>query len=315
MKYDIYFHNDFDGRASAAVMLAFLRSRGDDIAHYVPVTYGYEKPWLKEDLAKKKNPAIVVDFLYHPKAAWWFDHHRTTFREEKWKRAFKPDRFHRYDYSYRSACHLVYDSLKKDFGWKPPRHFKELVRWLDVVDSARYRSARETIEMKHPALEINAFIETLERTTNEENRFLIGLLAKYPLARVVAAPRVARAVRALHKKVARSMAFLKKNLLVFKRTTFVDVTKDPLDGLLRYAPYYLYPKSIYNIRLRPKGKGVWYLGVGASPWRRSANKLELGKLMRRRYGGGGHKAIGATEFLTRADAMKAFKKINELLNR
>ncbi len=314
MKYDIYFHNDFDGRASAAVMLAFLRSRGDDIERYVALTYGNEKEWLKEDLTKKRNPAIVVDFIYHPGTAWWFDHHPTAFRKEKWKRAFKPDKFHRYDASYKSACHLVRDTLRKNFGWKPPAHLKELARRLDVIDGAAFRSPRETIEMKSPALRINALIETASRT-EAEDRFLIRLLAARPLARVVTVPRIARAIRTLRKKVRESMRFYRENLRSFGKTTLIDVTNDPLRGLFRFAPYYLHPKTVFSFRLRKRGPGVWHLSVGVTPWRRAVNRFDLGTLMRRRYGGGGHKDVAATEFVTKKDALRAFEKLNALLNR
>ena len=64
--------------------------------------------------------------------------------------------------------------------------------------------------------------------------------------------------------------------------------------------------------MRPKGN-LWYLGVAANPWRRPANKLDLGALMRE-YHGGGHKDVGATEFKTRDEAVEAFREINILLN-
>ncbi len=314
MKYDIYFHNDFDGRASAAVMLAFLRSRGDDIAHYTALTYGHEAPWLASDLTKKKNPAIVVDFLYHPGTAFWFDHHPTTFRKPEWKAKFKPDRQHRYDPSYKSACSFTYACLKKDFKWKPPAHFKTLAKWLDVMDSAGYRSARETIAMKHPAYQVDAFIDVV-RQTAKDNARLIGLLAEYSLAQVVKVPRIAAGIRTIQKKAARSMRFYETHVRVFKRTTLIDTTGDPLNGLLRYAPFSLYPLAVYNIRLKKKEGGIWYLGVGENPWRRSENKLHLGNYMRAHYAGGGHKGIGATEFHTKEEALAATEKINAMLNR
>src|ERR1700685_3337099 len=113
MKYDIYFHNDFDGRASAAVVLAFLRSRGDDIEHFTPVNYYLLSQWMDEKFFEKhklfsgkRNPAIIVDFLYHPKAAMWFEHHATTFKRPEWEKKFKPDTFHRLEPQYPSCCHL-----------------------------------------------------------------------------------------------------------------------------------------------------------------------------------------------------------------
>lgn len=312
MKYDIYFHNDFDGRASAAVMLAFLRSRGDDIGRYISMTYGKESEWYQENFFAKGNPAIVVDFTYHPKAAWWFDHHASTFKKTEWKKRFKSDPRHRLDPEYRSCCRLVYESLKKDFGWQAPQHFRKFAARLDIIDGARYRTARETIEMEDPAVEMNAFVES-SLHIEKEDALMIGLMSRYPLEKVVRHPSIAKKIAGLKKKVAQSMAFQKKNIQVFKHSTFIDLSKDPLNGLLRYAPYYLYPKSNFSIRMRPKFK-LWYLGVAANPWNPPRRSIDLGVLMQK-YHGGGHKGIGATEFHTRKAAMAAFEEINELLNR
>lgn len=312
MKYDIYFHNDFDGRASAAVMLAFLRSRGDDIGRYTAMTHGKEHAWYKADFFSKGGPAIVVDFTYHPKAAWWFDHHATTFKKPEWKKHFTSDRQHRLEPSYRSCCGLVYASLKKDFGWNPPKHFSKFVAWADKIDGAGYASAKETIEMKDAAILMNSYIEALDHTAKEDAH-MIDLMARYPLERVIKDPGIAKALARLKRNVQKSVAFYKKNIKTFDRSTFVDVRNDPLNGLLRYAPYYLYPKSVYSVRMRRKGD-LWYLGVSANPWRRSENKLDIGTIMKT-YRGGGHKDVGATEFKTMQQALRAFKEINVLLER
>ncbi len=311
MKYDIYFHNDFDGRASAAVMLAFLRSRGDDIDRYVAMTYGDIGGWMRNNFFDKGNPAIVVDFTYHPKAAWWFDHHPTAFKKAEWAKRFKPDAQHHLDGSYLSCCHLVYTALKQDFGWVPEKHFQDFVKWMDVIDGARYRSAKQTIEMKEPMIQMNAFIEAMWHTPEEDEK-MITLLAERPIAEVIKVPFIARGVKQIKKNVKKSMAFYKKNLKCFDKSTFIDITEDPLHGLLRLAPYYLYPKSIYSGRIKKKGK-VWYLGIAANPWRLSSNGWDLGMLMRR-YGGGGHMHVAATEFPARGEALKAFGEINAVLN-
>src|SRR5882672_7372494 len=101
MLYDLYFHDDFDGHAASAVVLAFLRSRGDDAGHFVPVKYDIIPEWLDEDFFNKhklfkgkRNLAVVVDFPYHPKAAFWFDHHLLPFRKKVWGDKFKPDQSH-----------------------------------------------------------------------------------------------------------------------------------------------------------------------------------------------------------------------------
>lgn len=222
-----------------------------------------------------------------------------------------PDAQHHLEPNYASCAHLVYAVLKKEFSWNPPKHFAKFIEWANKIDGAGYRSARETIAMKDSGILMNSYVEALPHTERED-KHMIRLMAEKPLDEVVEDPQIARALRGLKKKVAKSMAFYKKNLKVFKHSTFVDVSRDPLHGLLRYVPYYLYPKSTYSIRMKQKGK-LWYLGVAANPWRRSANKMDLGSLMRE-YHGGGHKDVGATEFETRGEAMEAFQEINTLVN-
>lgn len=318
MKYDIYFHNDFDGRASAAVMLAFLRSRGDDIEHFVPVDYDQTEQYFKNDFFAtnrlfkgKHNPAIVMDFLFHPKAAFWFDHHSSTFRRKGWKRFFKPSKFHVLDPHSLSCCHLAYDALRKNFGWKPPRHLAELVRWLDVVDSARYASAKQTIEMKEPALCVDAFIDKT-RKDGTVAAWMVTLLSERPLTSIATVPKVKKMAIRVRKENKKALLFYRRNLQPFGTGTFIDLigARSPM---LRHAPYYLFPKLMYAVRFTMKGK-FYHVGVGANPWLRGANTVNIGDLLGR-YGGGGHKGAGAVDFATRKEALRAVDGIIKVLNK
>lgn len=322
MLYDIYFHNDFDGRAAAAVMLAFLRSRGDDIEHYVPVKYDIIPKWRDEKFMEKNklfrgkhNPAIVVDFPFHPQAAFWFDHHLTPFRKPGWEKKFKPDRARCYDDSYRSACHLVYDSLRDGFGWKSPAHLRELVKWLDIIDFANYKSAKQTIEMKEPAIQAGVFIEQTSddfATTVATVKFL----AEKSISDFVKQPQIQKTILKLKRDMAASIRFKKKNIKIFGRTMVLDLTGDPTDDLAYFGQYYLYPKMMYCVRFHPfPGKPtLFHLNVGANPWRRRENKKNIGELLKK-YGGGGHKDVGGVEITGRTAAGKAVQEIVAFLNR
>ncbi len=310
MKYDAYFHNDFDGRASTAVLLSFLRSRGDDIEHYVPVDFDMEEQYLKNDFFGA-NPAIVVDFFYHPGTAFWFDHHSTTFKKKSWQRSFKPSKFHVLDPAYPSCCHLVYDSLRKNFGWKPPRNLAELVKWTDVIDAARYASPKQTIAIKEPALEVDAFIDETRKDTKAAG-WMVKLFAEKPLPYIARLPKVRKVAARVRKENQKALVFYKRNLRVFGKATFIDLTKFRLP-VLRYAPYYLFPKIVYGVRFTMKGK-FYHIGVGANPWLRGANKVHLGEMLKE-YGGGGHKGAGAVDFKTRAKALRAADGIIKFLNR
>ena len=333
MRYDIYFHDDFDGRASAAVVLAFLRSRGDEIEHYTPVNFDIQSQWLKEGFfnnhklfrdprkvrrkagprGEPRNPAIVVDFLYHPDAALWFDHHETSFKRADWGKKFRPSKFHHWDPNYASCCHQVLDKLTKTFGWRPPKHLRELSKWLDVVDGAKYRSAKQTIELKEPALRLAEFID--ERTKHGETlEWLIKLMSEQSLDVIIRHRKIKPTLRNIKRKVKDSLEFYRKNLQIYGKTTLINGI-DSKRACLRFAPYYLLPDSVYHVRLKKVGK-IYGFTAGVNPWRRKENKLHIGKLLFKTFGaGGGHKAVGGTEFKTRKEAMRGAQKIIEIFGR
>ena len=139
MTYDLYFHNDFDGWASAAVMVSFFECRGDRIGHFVPVDFDLQSQWLDDDFFTnhrlfkgRRNAPVVLDFPFHPGTAFWFDHHLSPFKKEAWRKSSVSDKTHAYRPQYFSCCHMTYDMLKRNFKWRPPAYFKQ----LDLV--ARY---------------------------------------------------------------------------------------------------------------------------------------------------------------------------------
>jgi len=285
MVYHLYFHNDFDGRASAAILLAFFRSRGDSIAGFHPMDFHLKPRWAR---FKFKQPAIIVDFIYHPKAEWWFDHHQTSFIRSSWQKKFRQDKFHKWNSKYPSCTSLVLDSLKKDFGLKPPAHLKELAKWLDVIDAARFRSARQAVEFKEPALKLMNFIDTAGRK-GDSLAWLIDLMSRFPLSRIVRDKRLQQSVRKLSKDKERALVFYKKNLRVYRRVSLIDLgTTNFID--FRFATYYLKPKLLYNIIVKEIKDGFKF-SVGSNPWRRKEIKANIAKMLEK-YGGGGHRLVG-----------------------
>jgi hypothetical protein len=318
MKYDIYFHNDFDGRASAAIMLAFLRSRGDDIEHYVPVDFDILAQWTKENFfiahklfTGKRYPAIVVDFPFHPKAAFWFDHHETPFKKEGWKKRFKPDAEHHLYSDYPSCCHVVYDGLRESFGWKPAVHLRELVRWADIIDHADYRSAKQTLLFKEPALQVDAFIDATAKN-HALAKPMVKWLSEKSFEMIARTPKIRRIVAGVKKRTVADLRFYKKNLVLRGKASFVDLTADP-SRTLRYAPYYLFPNSHYAVRLSRKGH-LYHLGIGANPWKKFRKRLNIGVTLKK-YGGGGHADAGAADFVKRSDAERALREVFMKLNK
>ncbi len=308
MVYDIYFHDDFDGRASAAVLWDYLKKRGDDIKGFYTVDYALEPRWPK---FKFPRPAIIVDFLYHPKAAMWFDHHVMPFLLPAWKKSFRRTKNMHWDSRYASCCHFIMDELTKYLGYRPPVHIRELAKWLDVIDGANYKSARQVIEMKEAPIQLAYFIEGRGKK-GDPKTWLIKLLAEMPLGEIVKVPRVAKTISRIRKDLTSSLAYYRAHSEVNGKTVFTNVTEHT--GLkVRFAPFYLFPTCVYSLTLKRERGGNYHLTVGASPWRREENGFHIGKFMHERFGGGGHKNVGGADIQSGKRALAITREIIKFL--
>lgn len=304
-KYNIYFHYDFDGFASAAVMFDFLKKNNSKIQNFTPVNYNLKYKWT--DFKFKKNP-IIVDFYFHPQAKFWFDHHETTFIKNEWKKDFKPNKYYHFNPQYKSCCSLIVNQLQKIWGYKPSKHILNLSKWLDIIDGANYKSAKQTIILKDSALQIDAFIDN-------NKKYILWLIKKLPyfsLKEIASSPKIKNFLKKEKEKRKEILKIYYKNLKIFyNKIAFIDKTK--IKGNLRYAPFYFYPNILYSIILRKKK--VYIISLGVNPWKRNKNKIHIGKFLRKHFKGGGHKTVGGAEFKTKKEALKAIEKIINYINK
>jgi hypothetical protein len=282
MKYDLYFHNDFDGHASAAVFLNFLKTRGDDVSSINPVDHEIRGQWPG---LKPGNSFAVFDFYFHPRAKYFFDHHQTTFIKEEWKKKFKESSFYYLKPKYLSCCGLVGAMLKRDHQYLPNKNIKELMKWLDIVDGAKYKSAKQAILMKEPALKINAYIDSAIKS-GQKTDWIVEELASKSIALIAKNPKIISFYEKTVNENKKSMIFYKKSLQIFMNTSFIDLSKTRV-ARLRTAPYFLQPKLLYNITIKNKDGG-YRISIGSNPWINTRSKVDLGLILRRFCGGGGH---------------------------
>lgn len=310
MKYDIYFHGGcFDGSASAAMLLWFLRQRGDDYGKFIPLTHPVNKKWWKS--LKMKRPSAVVDILYHPKAAIWFDHHPTTFIDKKWEKSFKRDLRHQLDVKSPSCAGLIYRHFTKSLKVKQPKHIKELVCWADMIDRARFKSPSDAISFKKPALQIaKSLYET--NPSKAYQILLIRTLSEKYLSKVAMMSEVRSRFLKYKNLFDRDIGLLKDKVLVFGNTSFFDSTERDFAGS-KFAMYYFYPKANYSLRLL-KRDGRLILSAGVNPWYLPKKGVDLGKFLARNYGGGGHPYAASGYFKNQNEAMREIPKIVKYLN-
>lgn len=322
--YDIFFHDDLDGRASAAVFMDFLASHKSKVGRLIPVEHDLADVWLKRDAlnriagSKRINPAVVVDFPYHPQAAFWADHHPGAFRTPAWEAGFSRSAFRRLDASYASACHLVMDMLVEGFGYAPPRHIKELVRWADIVDSARWANPYQTFALREPAMQVSSYIssEAADAARRGERTdplaWLIELMARHGIERAARDRRVQEAVTRIRAESKQSLSYYRRNLDVRGIVAVID-TSDLETRKLRYAPYYLAQAAIYALAISHKPDGAYIVQAGVSPWKRERNSFDIGGVLRQ-FGGGGHPFAGAVRLTSRAETDRVVDYLVSLFN-
>lgn len=313
MNYHLYFHYDFDGMASGAVLLNFLRSRGDNIVSFNPMNYypALKKRWPNY---KFRTPFIIVDFFYHPKADWWFDHHTTSFPYPEWKARFSADSKHNFDPRYRSVCSMVVAHLKKNFSYKAPKYISYLAKWLDVIDSAHFKSLSQIIQKKSPALKLDLFLENIPETckdSKEAYKFVIKKLATESVTRLVSRPQVKNKINKLLSETKRSFDALKASSVATGKTVFSDATVTGLHASHFYT-YHLYPKAKYSILLSYH-TNLYHLSVSKNPWNKN-NKVKIGDAMLK-YGGGGRKDVGGLERKNKKEILIIANEITEFLNK
>lgn len=312
----LYMHYPcFDGVVSGALAWQFLEThRHWKIECICPVNYDLRETWLSTPL---QVPCAVVDFLYHPQASFWADHHSTTFLTEQARRDYEqrrgPDRL--YDEHSGSCAALLWRHTAAYLG--SAERYQEMVEWAERIDSASYASVEQAILGDAPALRISLSLS--RGRTQEYCEFLVRQLRRGTLQQVAEHSEVAGRYEAARKKLEAGLQFMdaKKSspdennevrlepdgIAIFKLRPPVGAT------ISRYAPYYFFPEARYSIGLVCSKAGS-HITAMRNPWRKFQS-IPLDKIFAG-YGGGGHERIGSV-FLPGENFQEAEKILGDLL--
>lgn len=243
-KGNLYFHSPcFDGIVSAVLTWDLLESKFDwtDIRLRV-VNYNERDTWLSSNL---QTPCAIVDFLYHPQAEFWADHHLTAFLTQHTKEDFQNRRGKMliYDNHYGSCAALLWKHLAGAFGHRNPK-YEEMVKWAEKTDSAAYESIDEALFPSSPALRISLSLATEYLDGYSEK--LVRALRMQSLEKVADSPEV-------RTRFDRIQASMKEGLARFQAAAHLDS-----DGIVvfdvnteggfvsRYSPYYFFRDARYS---------------------------------------------------------------------
>lgn len=290
---NLYFHYPcFDGLVSAVLASEFLESHEDwRITEFQPVDYTLRGTWLSIKLEKT---SAIVDFLYHPQAEFWADHHRTSFltvdaKEDYLRR--KQDFRLLFDVRANSCASLLFRNLRPFLSHKP--HFKEMVAWSEKIDSAKYSSVDEAILGEAPALRIARTLSGEDESGPEYARFLLLQLRDHELSHVAELEEVKSREDRIRRGILSGLKSVKTKLRLEKGDVAVFDARPKRDQVIsRYAPYYFQRDARYSIAVVRSESGIRITAM-RNPWR-NFKSISLGRAFAK-FGGGGHERVGAVQ--------------------
>jgi len=281
----IYFHRDFDGVASAALVLRACIEQEYSTVELESVDYGI--PWVDQRLTR---PCAVVDFLYHSDATFFWDHHSSPFPVEQWASHYEQRKKRGdsiwWDASYPSCASLILSTAPQ---LRDDPALVELARWSDIIDSAGYSSAEQVIRASEAALRLNL---ALASASEEFYAAVVRFLTRLPLDEVVSQPEVAARIENARKLQNEELRYFRSRMHSVDSVVLAEVA-DRVLSYSRYAPYHFDRDALYSVVLFRSPTGLKVLSM-RNPWIQF-DSLHLGDLCRR-LGGGGHERVGAIAF-------------------
>lgn len=295
----------FDGMASAALFTHLLKSLRPGLPlalKYRSCGYGPGMSMIPEEWLDGDENAIL-DFRYTPskRLTWYFDHHITGFgsteeRDAAQQAAVPPSPASAgphviYDAAYGSCTKLIADVARESLGLDVSA-LTDLIAWADKIDTASFESAEAAVSRTEPVLMLASVVEH-----HGDGPFLtkvVPRLLEQNVREVAESPDIQELWKPL---MAAQETFIKRVSQGSKpmgRVVFVDLSDSPIEAAAKFVTYALYPECMYSVVLM-RGKQHYKLSIGYNPWC-GAPRLHVVSDICKRYGGGGHPAVGAASF-------------------
>ena len=316
MRVRILYHDHcFDGAASAAFFSRFYEHEFAPGAEFVYTGMAHKASQIFEDSLFDGDVNAIVDFKYStsPKLTWWFDHHQSAFLSPQDAEHFRHDTSGKkmYDPSFQSCTKYIATIARERYGYRAD-DLDELVQWADIVDGARYPSAREAVEMKAPAMQLTLAIEGVPESETVQN--IIRMMRHCRLQQIVADPQIQAVFAPLYEKHLESIGLIRERAASERGVIRFDLADFEIAGYNKFIPYYLFPEATYTVSVSNQSFRT-KVSVGSSPWATGPFKHNLATICER-YGGGGHPRVGAISFSLGAveEARRVAREIREELS-
>jgi hypothetical protein len=293
---------------SAAILATILRQRVSETPTWTSVNYDQRDDWPSFQAGRR---FAIVDFHFHPRAEYWFDHHPTTFLSEALRAQYHASDRWAWDPASPSCPPLILSHARKHWGYTPEPRFEEMSHWSDIVDAARFTSVDQAVFGEEPALRL---MRALTVAPNPEwIDSLVEAMTEHDLAAVASRPDVERAHGRASRNRDRALSqfpptvqWKKDGVLLFDASSS-QIRRE------RFAAFYHHPDIHYSVGVIPTRSG-FHVSAGENPWNPPTVGAHVGELMET-YGGGGHRAVGGANPASLADARRVAAEIADKLRR
>lgn len=297
MRLKIFFHdNCFDGATSAALFADFYRhARAPEAEISLEgVQHKRGDPFAGRALDGDDNACVDFRFSPDPRMTWWFDHHVSAFQPPELRAQFEADQSGQkfFDPTSPSCSIFISRTLAERFDYRPDDPagtWADLVHWADIIDAARFESARVAVELEEPALRIMTWLE--HNPTPALTHRLIREIGHRPLAELAAEPWIAGPLAPLLEEHRRNIELIRRRAVEDGGVVSFDLSGDPVAAHNKFIAYMLFPEARYTVGLTRSPERV-KISVGSNPWARPQRTHNIAAICER-FGGGGHPVVGA----------------------
>ncbi|NTW49093.1 MAG: exopolyphosphatase [Chlorobiales bacterium] len=287
MKYRILTRADLDG-----LVCAVLLKNTEDIED---VRFS-EPKFVQDGEIEVFENDILTNLPFDKRCAMWFDHHIANVKPKEFKGDFK---------AAPSAARVVYEHYLPSFP--ELKKYDALLCQTDRIDAAELTYA-EVMDPKDYLL----LSMTIDGKHHEDKPYwlrLIDLLKTLSILEIMADPEVKQRCEHFLEENEEYKQIIRENSMMYKNVLITDLRNyDKLPNGNRYFIYAFQSATNLSLRVtndveRPDRVSI---GVGYNIFNKTAN-INVGELLKK-YGGGGHKAVGSTR-VSKQDADRIIQEI------
>ena len=305
----IHYHRDFDGMVSAAVLAHALRGRhpGEEL-RWIGLNYDQRADWENFQAGKR---FAIVDFHFHPRAEYWFDHHPTTFLTPELRAAYVPSERWRWDEASPSCPPIILAHAREHWGYVVPERFEEMARWSDVIDAARFKDVEQALFGDDPALRISRALAAAPGPDWSDS--LVRDMIDGTLAQLAQRADVERSwQRAARNRDLALRQFPPTVDSTSEHVVLYDASSNKIRRE-RFAAFFHHADALYSVGVIPTRSG-FHVTAGQNPWNQPPAGLHLGAIMET-HGGGGHRSVGGANARSLEDARRIAREVATQLRR